>query len=39
MIRTFHSTPLACLALLNQKYLNKQKKVFKFQLNRLVHEK
>lgn len=37
MIRTFDSKPLACLALLNQKYLNKQKKVFKFQLNRLVH--
>lgn len=39
MIRTCDTKLIACLALLNRKYLNKQIKIFKFQLNRLVHEK
>lgn len=39
MIRTFDPKPIACLALINQKYLNKQNMVFKFQLNWSVHEK
>lgn len=39
MIRTCDTNPIACSALLNQKYLNKEKIIFKFQFNRLVHEK